>query len=94
MKKKLLAAVAAAVAAVGLSGCWLDVHEYGAQMRNAQVIYNHNGSGRNYTGASGGVSYDTCFWILRQRLDDYKSSHACQVYYEWYPGSLGYIWFD
>jgi hypothetical protein len=90
--RRLPAVTFAAAAALGsCTPTVMDVYEYGAQNRNAQVIYNHNGTGRNYTGASGGVSFDTCWWILIQRLDDYKASHACQVNHEWIPGSLGTI---
>jgi hypothetical protein len=91
MMRRLAVGAGAALLPVVTSGCVLDVWEYGAQNRNAPVIYNHNGSGQNYTGSSGGVSFDTCWWILIQRLDNYKASHACQVHVEWWPGSLGYI---
>lgn len=94
--RKILA-VGASVALVPLtSGCVMDVWAYGAQNRNAVVIYNHNGSGRNYTGSSGSVDgqpvgRDTCEWILRQRLDAFAASAACTVHNEWTPGTLGYI---
>jgi hypothetical protein len=91
MLRKLAVGASAALLPIVTSGCVLDAWAYGAQSRNAPVIYNHNGSGMNYTGSSGGVSYDTCVWIVSQRLGDYVAGVVCQVHVEWWPGSMGYV---
>lgn len=95
MKRRLAVGAGAALLALSTSGCMIDVHEYGAQQRAAVTWYTPDGMGHTGPAASdpsrNSAGYDTCVWILDQRIERYLAEAACHVNRSWVPGSFGYL---